>query len=590
MQPPAHGESSLLAAKRLHQEVPPHRWCVTLQEFQHFVRDVRVAWRAGLWGQVPSHSTISFQDDSSGPNVYQVNVDFVKPCTLRAGGMSYALMLHSGGLDCEVFVSHAWAEGIFELCICVKYGWVVGKQNLYCCLLANPQNLDIGEVLGNTPSASPFAAALNSASHIIVAPNRAVSVYSRLWCVYEAYLAAKQEKIFVMPAISNTSQCLSLHCQWLFLPVLCGILLGGLLSWLVSKYARPKQEVATGLAILVYLNLGNMLVHILWPRHCRKLRAMWWTDSFLLLTSFLIATMYILLVYVEEEAATGGAWVEFVISFFRKFFFVALALLCTSSVGQNIHSEIEQASLKKLEQWLDFKSVRFATCSNPSDAEHIWNEISDSVADVDAAISILIKAGAYTTGLRQQYDAGVDITSAGYADLFIRTLHCALLLLVAAVVCAERGFSWREAVDLAEWLWCLPALACLVLCCVTPCILVALSRKAPEHGIFAVQVLGTMGLLVILVPAAYLNDFTDLSITQHRQGENTWSPSPAAALFFITFPVVISCISLALVWLGPTWMSSRLMHIETMCKCRKQSSLSVEDSDDDFDSDPDESS
>lgn len=117
--------------------------------------------------------------------------------------------------------------------------------------------------------------------------------------------------------------------------------------------------------------------------------------------------MYILLVYVEEEAATGGAWVEFVISFFRKFFFVALALLCTSSVGQNIHSEIEQASLKKLEQWLDFKSVRFATCSNPSDAEHIWNEISDSVADVDAAISILIKAGAYTTGLRQQYDAGV---------------------------------------------------------------------------------------------------------------------------------------------------------------------------------------
>lgn len=196
---------------------------------------------------------------------------------------------------------------------------------------------------------------------------------------------------------------------------------------------------------------------------------------------------------------------------------------------------------------------------------------------------------------------------------------------MAAVVCAERGFSWREAVDLAEWLWCLPALAtclttsgrhillghfaasfgvsltwsvlvlgeteaCLVLCCVTPCILVALSRKAPEHGIFAVQVLGTMGLLVILVPAAYLNDFTDLSITQHRQGENTWSPSPAAALFFITFPVVISCISLALVWLGPTWMSSRLMHIETMCKCRKQSSLSVEDSDDDFDSDPDESS
>ena len=52
--------------------------------------------------------------------------------------------------------------------------------------MANPQNLDIGELLGCRPSLSPFAAALGSASHIIVAPNRAVSVYSRLWCVYEA--------------------------------------------------------------------------------------------------------------------------------------------------------------------------------------------------------------------------------------------------------------------------------------------------------------------------------------------------------------------------------------------------------------------
>lgn len=45
-----------------------------------------------------------------GPNLYQVNTYFVKPKTLAAGGMSYALWLHPGGLPCEVFISHAWAE------------------------------------------------------------------------------------------------------------------------------------------------------------------------------------------------------------------------------------------------------------------------------------------------------------------------------------------------------------------------------------------------------------------------------------------------------------------------------------------------
>ena len=35
----------------------------------------------------------------------------MKPVTRAAGGMSYALMKHPQGLLCEVFISHAWAEG-----------------------------------------------------------------------------------------------------------------------------------------------------------------------------------------------------------------------------------------------------------------------------------------------------------------------------------------------------------------------------------------------------------------------------------------------------------------------------------------------
>ena len=581
---------ALLAAKRLHQEVPPQCWCVTLQEFQQFVRDVRVEWRAGLWGAVRSSSFLD--EDVAGPNVYQVNEDFVKPCTLQAGGMSYALMLHPGGLQCEVFVSHAWAEGIFELATSVKYGWVVGKQNLYCCLLANPQNLDISEVLGNTPSASPFAAALNSASHIIVAPNRAVSVYSRLWCVYEAYLAAKQEKVFVMPAIANRSQCCYLHCQWIYLPATCGILLGWLLSRLVGDVSG--HEVSVGLAFAVYLNLGNMLLHTLWPRHCRKFFVMWLTDSFLLFTSFVITTMYILMIAVRKELlrerSPGGEWLNFVIAFFKVTFFVILAILCCGSVGQNIHNEIEQKTLNQLERWLDFQSVRFARCSNLEDSQRIWNEIADSVSDVDAAIMILIKAGAYTRGLRQQYDAGVDITCAGYADFWIRIFHCSMVLLSASLVSGERAVAWRATVDVAEWLWCLPVVSCFALFIATPWILLTLSRQAPEHAIFAVQVLGTLGILVILVPAAYLNDFTDLSIIQHHRGDNTWSPSNGIALLFIFLPVVLAGISLVLVWWGPTSISTSLMRCEeTSSKCCRRRDLTPSDSEDEDDSDEESS-
>lgn len=46
-----------------------------------------------------------------GPDLYEVNEHFVKPLTSAAGGMSYALMKHPQGLLCEVFISHAWAEG-----------------------------------------------------------------------------------------------------------------------------------------------------------------------------------------------------------------------------------------------------------------------------------------------------------------------------------------------------------------------------------------------------------------------------------------------------------------------------------------------
>lgn len=47
---------------------------------------------------------------------------------------------------CHSFQGHAWAEGIFEFLTKVKHSWPRGTHHAWCCMLANPQNLNIGEL------------------------------------------------------------------------------------------------------------------------------------------------------------------------------------------------------------------------------------------------------------------------------------------------------------------------------------------------------------------------------------------------------------------------------------------------------------
>eukprot|EP00438_Fugacium_kawagutii_P003975 Skav228317 [mRNA] locus=scaffold3455:892:1440:+ [translate_table: standard] len=132
-----------------------------------------------------------------GPSIYIVNDQYIKPVTRDAGMMSWALMRHPEGLDCDLFISHAWQEGIFEFLTKVKHSWPQGMRTAWCCMLANPQNLDIGALL-QSPSDSPFALALRASKMVFVVPNRHSSVYTRLWCGYEAYLAHEEGKIIVI--------------------------------------------------------------------------------------------------------------------------------------------------------------------------------------------------------------------------------------------------------------------------------------------------------------------------------------------------------------------------------------------------------
>jgi len=64
------------------------------------------------------YSHEKFNSNQIGPNMYQVNEQVIMPVTadrdLDIPGASWSLMTNPVGSRCTLFVTHAWAEGVFE--------------------------------------------------------------------------------------------------------------------------------------------------------------------------------------------------------------------------------------------------------------------------------------------------------------------------------------------------------------------------------------------------------------------------------------------------------------------------------------------
>ena len=176
----------------LHQSVPQSAWCVTLEDLCQFRR---LVMHAVTTGKIHPHDRDMFDtlDLTIGPSVYTVNDQFIKPLTALAGNMSWALFRNPAGVSCDVFVTHCWAEGIYEFIDRVEHSWPRGARAAYVCFLSNPQNLDIADLIAS-PRESPFAVALQTAPTMLVLPNHSLSIYTRLWCCYEAFLAYSWRK------------------------------------------------------------------------------------------------------------------------------------------------------------------------------------------------------------------------------------------------------------------------------------------------------------------------------------------------------------------------------------------------------------
>ena len=112
-------------AVRLHETVNPDRRCITYFDLKFFESEVQRAIQGGL----------TFQENfdvSLGPSIYAVNEEYIKPVTAAAGKMSWALMMNPDGLDCDLFITHAWQESVLEF---TQKGDILALECASCLVL-----------------------------------------------------------------------------------------------------------------------------------------------------------------------------------------------------------------------------------------------------------------------------------------------------------------------------------------------------------------------------------------------------------------------------------------------------------------------
>ncbi|CAK9080238.1 unnamed protein product [Durusdinium trenchii] len=411
--------TTTLEAICMHECVTPDRWCVTKADLRYLRRQVTEAIQEG---QLPSscmandslassdseESEESADERKFGPSIYEVTEKYIKPVTADAGKMSWALMQNPEGLDCHLFVSHAWQEGIFEFLSKVLTSWPSGAHNAWCCMLANPQHLNIGSML-QSPKTSPFALALQASRYVLVVPNRHQSVYCRLWCGYEAYVASENEKIIQIAA----APCW-ISKSWAFIRAMVPILLGvfiGLLAPSPSWHIKATVALMGALATLISAYTANR-----WRLLANHVG--------------LVASTYLESLG-EPFGLTGASPVMWQQAMHRVTWASAISYFLMAELDR-VHSlQIEQEGRQLRRRYKG--SIQFATCSQQTDQNHIWDEIGGKVSDVDTAIHVLISAGVSSPSLRMAAKRGVKIEGAGHAEVAVAFVVLGPLLFLCSV-------------------------------------------------------------------------------------------------------------------------------------------------------------
>jgi len=399
--------------------VPITSWCVTFKDLT-FLR--QCLQKAIADGEITATDRDKFDksDDVVGPNMYTTCDQYIKPLTRRAGSMSWALMRNPKGVRCDLFITHAWIEGMYEFIDKVLHSWPRGKKSCYVCLLSNPQNLDISALI-SSPQSSPFALCLTEATHMLVIPNQHSSIYSRLWCVYEAYLGYKREKI-ILTATPPTR-------RWILKNMAVTSVL--LIAGSVPSFLRPgcnlmnDDEEGSGamfLPLTMALAILAKLVKLVdWSgkRRNHGLAAFLRFPLTFAVNSFGTCLSSFTCAMAVKESAEGC---KANVQPFERWMFDGTVSLSIVFVCFFVASEIDRVkealAVDEADQLSkDFTSVFDAQCSSAVDAKNIKGEVNQEMFQVDAAVEVLKAAGMSTKTLRTASARGADVTGAGFLSI-----------------------------------------------------------------------------------------------------------------------------------------------------------------------------
>ncbi|CAE7229221.1 unnamed protein product [Symbiodinium necroappetens] len=371
-----------LDGAHLHSTVEMHRWSVTLADLHEFRRLVLQAIADGRI-KPTDQDPFDAWDVVTGPSMYTVTEQYIKTVTKKAGNASWALMKHPAGMDCDLFITHAWSEGIFEFVDKVTNSWPSGATAAYVCFLSNPQNLDIGGLI-TSPSESPFAKALESSKQMLVVPNQRLSIYTRIWCVYEAFLAYRLEKPI------RTSMAPVPH----FWPRVLRNLFAGCafhgIGFLLVGQLPPDSEDQTRVVELLSQAAGLVCLFVLvflykTNRHDRKI-----LQAAIYVCGALCALYRITLCYRKGFKRSNNI----------VFMIVAVCLMAGLEMDRllAISGNKQTAQLKA-----GFKGIQAANSSNVSDAKRIHKEIEDQGQQdmVNHAVQVLVDMNLFSKDLQE---------------------------------------------------------------------------------------------------------------------------------------------------------------------------------------------
>ncbi|CAE7310416.1 unnamed protein product [Symbiodinium sp. CCMP2456] len=557
----------------IHLQIPAERWCVTKWEFFRFIEEVRRLWKQGLLPNSAELPNPKHHLHAYGPNLYQVNTHYVKPVTLAAGGMSYALMKHPKGLICHVFVSHAWSEGVFELGNHVRSAWPRGLRlrNIYCCLLANPQNLDIESMLDCHPLESPFAKAMQCASHVVVSPNDTVSIYQRLWCVYEIFLATEWKKICVIPAKPPASRLCSMIKWTCLFPTILGGMIGCGWAIVIQAMQQPHSvhaRVADGIlcaciAAVVFTCLIDVVI----------LTRAFWLEASCIRSSMFRAVRSGLQVL---SALCIAPW--FVLpcrsppAVYDKLLHYGVPLAvwgaAAAAAVRDAVTELENAEIQRQASFLSFEGLEFARCSSTADESRIRGAIAEREEDVIMSIQVLKSAGAHNHAIRQAHTRGLDITGSGNNHTAVRLVSGIMPWWVICLV-EEMGAAhvWDVACACPSDVW-IYTFALIIFLSAGGMICGAFfwMRKGPIWVNLVIHTCTILGFFVDAMPYGVAGvqgwqEFHRLPVFLRMAHAEPPASCPSFLTWWFAVPMrpCVALLALGLAWLGPAAMQMFLL-------------------------------